>query len=215
MAAVRPVQNGISWKLPRDPPTTGIIGDSQVKYFHQFYYLQRERCPALIHQNRARIRDVHGLLDLMPCSVTTVVLHIGTNDIATCDTVIVLKLYQRLLDYIHRLRPAFTAVYATLEASRFNSFLHDLWDDGPRIFFIDHGLDFLSPNRYLAVDGVHPSFSGVALLAGHLQHVIRNICDPGARRGDPTLSYSTRRRFTDSRRWPPLARAGRVPPLPN
>ncbi|KAH6919429.1 hypothetical protein HPB50_029583 [Hyalomma asiaticum] len=58
------------------------------------------------------------------------------------------------------------------EAGRFNNLLrrHCFWKG--KVFFLDHGLQWLPPGRFLAADGIHPSFEGVALIASHLRSVL-------------------------------------------
>ncbi|KAL1446371.1 hypothetical protein MTO96_047376 [Rhipicephalus appendiculatus] len=58
------------------------------------------------------------------------------------------------------------------EAGRFNHLLRAHCRRSRALFFIDHALEWLPPGRVLAADGVHPSFEGVALIAGHLRSLL-------------------------------------------
>ncbi|KAL1471060.1 hypothetical protein MTO96_040134 [Rhipicephalus appendiculatus] len=40
-----------------------------------------------------------------------------------------------------------------------------------KVFFVDHGFQYLPPRRVLAADGLHPSFEGVALMASHIREL--------------------------------------------
>ncbi|KAL1476372.1 hypothetical protein MTO96_018618 [Rhipicephalus appendiculatus] len=41
----------------------------------------------------------------------------------------------------------------------------------PRVFFLDHALEWFPSVRVLAADGLHPNFEGVALMAGHIKQL--------------------------------------------
>ncbi|KAH6932170.1 hypothetical protein HPB50_003309 [Hyalomma asiaticum] len=58
------------------------------------------------------------------------------------------------------------------EAGRFNNLLRRHCFRKGKLFFLDHGLEWLPPGRVLAADGIHPSFEGVALIASHLRSVL-------------------------------------------
>lgn len=104
---------------------------------------------------------------MTPGSVSILILHIGTNYIASCGAVIAIKLYKRLLNQILREQPPITSVYITLvlprdcnprrkgfdsdivrffnyEASLFNRLLRELSQDLPGIFFYRSRLGLLA-----------------------------------------------------------------------
>ncbi|KAL1473471.1 hypothetical protein MTO96_038644 [Rhipicephalus appendiculatus] len=58
------------------------------------------------------------------------------------------------------------------EAGCFNHLLRAHCRRSRTLFFIDHALEWLPPGRVLAADGVHPSFEGIALIAGHLRSLL-------------------------------------------
>ncbi|KAL1472846.1 hypothetical protein MTO96_039064 [Rhipicephalus appendiculatus] len=41
----------------------------------------------------------------------------------------------------------------------------------PRVFFLDHALEWFPSVRVLAADGLHPNFEGVALMTGHMKQL--------------------------------------------
>ncbi|KAL1421801.1 hypothetical protein MTO96_022848 [Rhipicephalus appendiculatus] len=62
------------------------------------------------------------------------------------------------------------------EVGRFNNLLRAHCCQSSMLFFFDHALEWLPPGWVLAADGVHPSFEGAALIAGHLRSpLLRNM----------------------------------------
>ncbi|KAL1430204.1 hypothetical protein MTO96_015270 [Rhipicephalus appendiculatus] len=59
-----------------------------------------------------------------------------------------------------------------MEAVYFNRLLCNYCRRSKKVFFIDHGLQWLPLTRVLAADGLHVSFEGVAIIASH----IRELC---------------------------------------
>ncbi|KAG0443988.1 hypothetical protein HPB47_014311 [Ixodes persulcatus] len=194
----------MQWKYPNFITTTAVIGDSQMKYLHQHFDPHRKDAPAFISQTGARISDIGGLMDFLPRTVTTLVLHVGANDLTTIGAAAAFNRYRDLLHNISRERPEITSVFATLalprylnrrrgergldavrrdnqEAWRFNERLRDHCRRVAGLFYIDHAFHHLPPTRVLAADGRHPSFCGVALLAGNLHRVLLR----GGRRDHP------------------------------
>ncbi|KAK8761265.1 hypothetical protein V5799_027465 [Amblyomma americanum] len=54
------------------------------------------------------------------------------------------------------------------------------------VFYVDHGLEWLPPARVMTADGLHPSFEGVAIIAGHLQLILLR---KSTRRAQATWSH--------------------------
>lgn len=189
----------ISWKFPRTLTSSVVIGDSQVRHVHNHFDASRHGTPAFVSQRGATIQDIPTLMDFVPRTATTIVLHVGTNDIAKTSATLAFQRYENLLSSLRRDHPQIRLVYATLilprcpdrrrqrsnwrdvhrfntEACRFNDLLrrHCLRTRG--LFYLDHGLEWLPSARVFAADGIHPSFDGVAIMAGHLHRtLLRNF----------------------------------------
>ncbi|KAH9360792.1 hypothetical protein HPB48_002846 [Haemaphysalis longicornis] len=138
-------------------------------------------------------------MDFEPRTTTTIVLHVGTNDIAKTPARVTFQRYEKLLASIRHDHPQIRTVYATLilprcpdrrrqrsnwravhrfnsEACRFNDLLrrHCLRTTG--LFYLDHGLEWLPSIGLFAADGIHPNFGGVAIMASHLHRtLLRNF----------------------------------------
>lgn len=105
----------IIWKFPKVPATTVVIGDSQTKHLYQHFDPNRPGTPAFITQPGACIGDVQSLLDFVPDTAKTIILHVGTNDLATVNGSTAFERYKALLDLIGQECPKVSRVYATLE----------------------------------------------------------------------------------------------------
>ncbi|KAG0420272.1 hypothetical protein HPB47_003587 [Ixodes persulcatus] len=194
----------MQWKYPEFYYHNAVIGDSQIKYLHQHFDPHRKDAPASISQTGTLISDIGGLMDFLPRTVTTLVLHVGVNDLTTIGVAAAFNRYRDLLHKISRERREITSVFATLalprylnrrhgergldavrrdnqEAWRFNERLRGHCRRVAGMFYIDHAFHHLPPTRVLAGDGLHPSFCGVALLAGNLHRVLPR----GGRRDHP------------------------------
>lgn len=201
MDSGRTATKTIKWKFPKTTVSTAVIGDSQTKYMFQHFDPLREGTPAFITQFGAVIRDVHGLLDFVPSSTTTLILHVGTNDLVHSTGRVTFHKYKALLQLILSKRPMISRIYATLllpralnrrrdkhneaivrhcnrEACDFNDRLRSFCCRSDRVFFLDHALEWFPSVRVLAADGLHPNFEGVALMAGHIKQLcFRNATD--------------------------------------
>lgn len=105
----------IIWKFPKVPATTVVIGDSQTKHLYQHFDPNRPGMTAFITQPGACIGDVQSLLDFVPDTAKTIILHVGTNDLATVNGSTAFERYKALLDLIGQECPKVSRVYATLE----------------------------------------------------------------------------------------------------
>lgn len=217
MAADHASSKTTQWKYPVHITSTAVIGDSQIKYVHQNFDPHRRDAPAFICQSGAGIRDLWSLMDFVPRTVTTLVLHIGTNDLSCVGADTAFGKYREFLRFLFSERPEIRTVHATLvlprmvnrrrgrpnwpavrrfnaEAYRFNGLLRQHCRRTRSLYFVDHEFEHLPPGRVLAADGLHPSFGGVALIAGRLQHVLLrgrkwsplNWCDHAATGTDIT-----------------------------
>ncbi|KAH6929163.1 hypothetical protein HPB50_023962 [Hyalomma asiaticum] len=185
----------IFWKFPEAETSIVVIGDSQMKYVHEQFNPSCQGTPVFISQPGARIADIQSILDFVPPSAKTVVLHVGTNDMASLKATEAFHQYRNLLDQVAVALLQVTRIYATLilprsinrrrgarnhmfirrcnsEACRFNRLLQGFCRRSRNVFYVDHGFEWLLPFRVLAADGLHPSFEGVALIAAR----IRQLC---------------------------------------
>ncbi|KAH6921241.1 hypothetical protein HPB50_027776 [Hyalomma asiaticum] len=60
------------------------------------------------------VQEVSSLLDFIPRTVTTLVIHVGTNDIAALPAGVVFQRYKDMLRKITELRPEIKKILATL-----------------------------------------------------------------------------------------------------
>ncbi|KAH6929746.1 hypothetical protein HPB50_005518 [Hyalomma asiaticum] len=72
-------------KLPRADVSTVVLGDSQTKHIYQHFDPSRLDTPAFITQRGALIADAFLLLNFVPSTASTILLHVGTNDLASCS----------------------------------------------------------------------------------------------------------------------------------
>lgn len=189
------------WKYPKTPANTTIIGDSQMKYVHQYFNPHQQGTPAFITQPGARIGDVHFLLDFVPDTTRTLVLHVGTNDLSSASGETAFHKYRSLIDHIRIERPKISRIYVSLilprspnrryggrnqgfvrrcnsEACKLNGMLRNFCNRSSAVYFIDHGFEWIPAYRVLAADGLHPSFEGSSLIASHIRQLFpRRILD--------------------------------------
>ncbi|KAH9379417.1 hypothetical protein HPB48_014382 [Haemaphysalis longicornis] len=189
----------ISWKFPRTLTSSVVIGDSQVRHIHNHFVASRHRTPAFVSQRGATIQDIPALMDFMPRTTTTIVHHVGTNDIAKTPARVTFQMYEELLASIWHDHPQIRIIYATLilprcpnrrrqrgnwravhrfnsEACLFNDHLRRHCLRTRNLFYLDHGLEWLPLARVFAADDIHPNFRGVAIMASHLHRaLLRNF----------------------------------------
>ncbi|KAG0433111.1 hypothetical protein HPB47_020217 [Ixodes persulcatus] len=182
-------------KYPKCSIKTEIIGDSQAKYLYQHFNAYSSEAPAFITYSGGRFSDVMQLLEYVPETVSTLILHIGTNDLAKDGAQASLEHLHELLSYIRSTRPGIGPIYISLvlprsanrrrrfsnhqfvwwfnkQVTKFNIEVSRLCRSDSGTFYIHHAFSEMPARRVLAADGVHPSFEGVALLALHYQQVI-------------------------------------------
>ncbi|KAH8033394.1 hypothetical protein HPB51_011837 [Rhipicephalus microplus] len=199
--------------------------------------VHRPHSPAFICQPGACIGDIGELLDFVPKGTSNLILHIGTNDLANTDAPTAFNRYVALLDRIRHERPDIPMVFATLvlprapnqrlrrhnwravrrfnfEAREFNLRLLSLCHEREGVFYVNHPIDALPPWTILMADGLHPSFTGVSLLAWNIYNLLLDLRRPyinnwlehapqpeaGAheRRETPSYSLALRRDSSDA-----------------
>lgn len=84
MASGAAIEERLTRKYPKFLPTSLIIGDSQTKYLLNHFDPNQKGTPAFITRRGARILDIERELEGVKRSVTTIVFHVGTNDLASC-----------------------------------------------------------------------------------------------------------------------------------
>lgn len=154
------------------------------------------REPQHLFRNLAPLSKIlANLLDFVPCTATTLVLHVGTNDLASNTSHNAFDSLRSLIDDISKELPQIKRVYVSLvlprstnrrrqnfnhsfvrkfnlKAQQFNALLRDFCRHSWLVYFIDHGFYGLPSNRVLAADGLHLSFEGTAILASHLRQLL-------------------------------------------
>ncbi|KAG0427945.1 hypothetical protein HPB47_025030 [Ixodes persulcatus] len=95
----------IGWKFPTHPTTTVIIRDSEVKYLHHHIEPCNEESPPFLSQQGASIMDTKHLFNFVPRGVNRLILHPGTNDIASSTVSRVLTMNRNLLRLVLEQRP--------------------------------------------------------------------------------------------------------------
>lgn len=195
MGSGKVTTKSIVWKFPKGSVSTVLLGDSQAKYLHQYFDPLIDGTPAFVTQSGALINDILSLLDFVPQSTETLILHVGTNDLTSCSGRVAFERYRDVLGFIASTRPCIKRIYASLilprstnrrrgsfnlplvrhcnkEAGHFNHLLRVFCRRSRLVSYLDHQFEWLPPSHVLAADGLHLSFEGVALLACH----IRQLC---------------------------------------
>lgn len=185
----------LSLKFPKSAISSAIIGDSQARYLFTHFNPHSCDAPGFVSYGGACFSDVLGLTRHLP-SVSRLVLHIGTNDIARNGAARSCKDYLQLLRRLQRELPDLRSIHLSLALPRqpnrrrgsrngrfvgwFNSEVRNFNREMKRIclnvlkkvYYIDHGFLDLPVSRFLGADGLHPNFEGVALLAQHFKQVL-------------------------------------------
>lgn len=166
-----------------------------MKYVFSHFDPHCRESPAFVCYRGARARDLTCEVSAIPKTVKTVVLHVGTNDIASDGAEAALNNLRYLVSATLRQNEHVDRIFVTLilprsrnlrtrkdsapfirrfnrEARWFNERVKQTYRSSDRVFYIDHGFDELRPQRFLAADGLHPSFEGVALIGHHLRIVV-------------------------------------------
>ncbi|KAH6942450.1 hypothetical protein HPB50_005762 [Hyalomma asiaticum] len=189
----------IDCKYPNNSTSTAILGDSQAKYLYQYFYSLHVGTPAFIPQSGARISEVSSLLEYVPASTETLILHIGSYDVPMCSGKTAFANYRHMLNYITKQRPEIRGICVSLVLPRscnrrrdnqnqsfvhrcsksagfLNQLLHNSCRRSRLVFYVEHGFEWLAPSRVLASEGLHLSFEGFALLACHYKQL--RFCSP-------------------------------------
>ncbi|KAH6938795.1 hypothetical protein HPB50_012882 [Hyalomma asiaticum] len=90
-----------TWKYPKSAVSTVVLGDSQTKNLFQYFDPLLQSTPAFVTLLGALISDVPSLVDFVPSSATTLILHIGSNELARRSALATFQRYRKLLDFIH------------------------------------------------------------------------------------------------------------------
>ncbi|KAH6929202.1 hypothetical protein HPB50_024158 [Hyalomma asiaticum] len=149
---------------------TVLIGDSQIKYMHTEFNPNSAGTPAFICQPGARIEDLHNLL---------IILHVGTNDLASTKGSVVFTRYRSLLHAVFKKCPSVRRIFGTLILPRSTNRCRGNNNRAQG----QHGGLFLEPTASpvvqaflpargaLADDRLHTSFEGTALLASYIKDI--------------------------------------------
>lgn len=185
----------LSRMFPKHLPTSAIIGDSQTRYLHQHFDPYDRAAPAFITIRGASTFDIEKELVNIPRSVTTLVFHVGTNELEKygCDET--LRRLRRLVNNTLRARPELHKLIVSSvlprhtnrrfeqpndrfvqwfneEAHLLNETVEGYCHTPSKVKYLDHEFTSLPLRRFLAADGLHPSFAGVALLAQNLKGIL-------------------------------------------
>ncbi|KAH9384088.1 hypothetical protein HPB48_026080 [Haemaphysalis longicornis] len=198
----------ITWVYPNTIVSAAVLGDSHTKYVFQHFDPNVTGTPAFVSQSGALIKDMVNLLDFVPSTATTLIIHSGTNDLAFCTANTAFDSIRRLFDVISKEHRQIKRIYVSLvlprainrrrqsdnmsfirrfnlKARQFNTLLRDYCRHSCLVNFVDHGFYYLPASRVLAADGVHLSFEGTAIFASHLRQLLIT------RSSDTTTSWRT------------------------
>ncbi|KAH9380007.1 hypothetical protein HPB48_006175 [Haemaphysalis longicornis] len=111
-------------------------------------------------------------MDFVPRTTTTIVLHVGTNDIAKTPAE---SPFNGTKSFS---LPSGMTILKSVPSMRLSSSLAAMIgaDNGatgwPGLFYLDRGLEWLPSARVFAADGIHPNFAGVVIMASHLHRAL-------------------------------------------
>ncbi|KAH8034622.1 hypothetical protein HPB51_026149 [Rhipicephalus microplus] len=88
---------------------------NQTKYLHQHFDPVVPGTPAFVSLCGALIDDVHNLLDFIPDTAQTVIIHVGTNDLASSSGRFAFKKYCSLLEAVIAQHPNVRRIYLRQE----------------------------------------------------------------------------------------------------
>ncbi|KAG0440960.1 hypothetical protein HPB47_016100 [Ixodes persulcatus] len=161
--------------------------------------------PTIERHPPASPSDIEKQLANLPRSVTTLVFHVGRSELERYGTDETLRRCCRLVNNTLRPRPELERLVVSLvlprhtnrrlnqsnhrflhwfntEARKFNNTVKDYCRKPGKVTFLDHDFTSLPPLRVLAADGLHPRFTGVALVAENLKSILqrgRSTTSPG------------------------------------
>lgn len=174
------------------------MGDSLIRHVHGHFHPSERGAPGFISYGGMKFEDVTAALEYLPPTVETLVLHVGTADIAESGSSSSLEKLRRMLARVRLHRPALKRICLSLplprtlnrrrrggdwrfvrsfncEASHFVREVRRLCQRkelGADVRYIDHAFHELPARRVFAADGLHASFEGVALLAEHFRNAL-------------------------------------------
>ncbi|KAL1473254.1 hypothetical protein MTO96_038811 [Rhipicephalus appendiculatus] len=245
MAASRSSTERLSRRYPNFPTKCAVIGDSIMRYVHTHFSPNDSTTPCFISYGGAVFSDVPALLEYLPEHVDTLLLHVGTTDILKTGSAKSLDSLREVLQRVRQMHPTIKTLHISLPlprapnrrrhdsnwrfVSKFNREVQRFSREarrfchygmlGASVFYVEHGFSALPLRRFLAADGLHASFEGVALLAQHTSVQLRR--PSAAWRSAPTPRTTTsgdkptQQRETEERTEPPRALAVTTsPPLP-
>ncbi|KAL1467957.1 hypothetical protein MTO96_041805 [Rhipicephalus appendiculatus] len=245
MAASRSSTERLSRRYPNFPTKCAVIGDSIMRYVHTHFSPNDSTTLCFISYGGAVFSDVPALLEYLPEHVDTLLLHVGTTDILKTGSAKSLDSLREVLQRVRQMRPTIKTLHISLPlprapnrrrhdsnwrfVSKFNREVQRFSREarrfchygmlGASVFYVEHGFSALPLRRFLAADGLHASFEGVALLAQHTSVQLRR--PSAAWRSAPTPRTTTsgdkptQQRETEERTEPPRALAVTTsPPLP-
>lgn len=191
-----PIVEQLSRKYPKHLPTSVVIGNSQTRYLFEHFDPYLRTSPAFITIRGATTFDIERELANIPRSVTTLVLHLGASELERFGCEETLRRFRRLVNNTLQARPELTKLVVTLvlprftnrrletsnhkfvhwfnnEARQFNETVKTYCQTPSKVTVLDHEFTSLPPRRFLAADGLHPSFPGVALIAQNLKGLLQ------------------------------------------
>ncbi|KAH9367470.1 hypothetical protein HPB48_004246 [Haemaphysalis longicornis] len=184
----------ITWMYPNATDSAAVFSDSLTKYVFQHFDGNLTGTPAFVSQSGALIKIMANLLDFVPSTATTLVIHAGTKDLVFCTPCAALDSLRRLFDVISKEHPTIKSLYVSLvlqrstnrrrhsynqsfirnfnlRAHQFNTLVRDYCRHSWLVYFLDHCFHDFPPNRVLAAHGRHLSFEGTAVFACHLRQL--------------------------------------------
>ncbi|KAL1414915.1 hypothetical protein MTO96_030006 [Rhipicephalus appendiculatus] len=220
-----------------------------MRYVHTHFSPNNSTTPCFISYGGAMFLDVPALLEYLPEHVDTLLLHVSTTDILKSGSEKSLDSLRETLQRVRQMRSTIKlcisachclvhpiAVVTTRtgasnwrfvskfnrEVQRFNREARHLCHYGmlgAGVFYVEHGFSTLPLRRFLAADGLHASFEGVALLAQHTSVQLRRTSAAWRSAPTPCTTNSgdkpTQQREAEERPQPPSALAVAIsPPLP-
>ncbi|KAM7297254.1 MAM and LDL-receptor class A domain-containing protein 2 [Ixodes scapularis] len=90
-----------------------------------------------------------------------------------------------------RKKPGGFVLWFNNQARLFNQSVRNLWRRSQTVFYVVHGFEDLPPRRFLAADGAHPNFLGVAVIAEHLRGILPREAAPSPPSWSAILSSDT------------------------
>ncbi|KAL1418533.1 hypothetical protein MTO96_005660 [Rhipicephalus appendiculatus] len=245
MAASRSSTERLSRRYPNYPTKCAVIGDSIMRYVHTHFSPNNSTTPCFISYGGAMFSDIPALLEYLTEHVDTLLLHVGTTDILTAGAERSVDSLRETLQRVRQMRSTIKTLHISLPlprapnrrrhdsnwrfVSKFNREVQRFSREARRlchygmlgagVFYVEHGFSTLPLRRFLAADGLHASFEGVALLAQHTSVQLRGTSAAWRSAPTPCATSSgdkpTQQREAEERPQPPRVLAVTTsPPLP-